>query len=82
MQAYEKRPSYKVGLSLELAHAFLEAGEEEQAHSLMFAGKDAQLDEGTQYRLCVASGKLRYHQWMQAWSEAESHDSGRQVPGV
>jgi hypothetical protein len=82
MQAYEKRPPYQVGLSLELAHAFLEAGEEEQAHSLMFADKDAKLDVGTQFRLCAASGQLRCRQWLQTWSDSESRDSGGQVPGM
>ena len=67
VQAYEKRPAYLAGLGMELALAFLEAGEAEQAHSLMFPDNYSQLDLGTRFRVRAASGQLRYYQWRHAW---------------
>jgi len=71
-----------VGLGMEVAFAFLEAGEEEQAHSLMFADKDARLDAGSRYRVRAASGQLRYHQWLHAWLDNEHRDPKCKVPGT
>ena len=82
VQAFERRPAYLAGLGMELALAFLEAGEAEQAHSLMFSEKDAQLDSGTRFRVRAASGQLRYQQWLHAWLSAEHRDPDTQVPGV
>ena len=89
MQAYEKRPAYLTGLNMELALAFLAAGEAEQAHSLMFSDKDTQLDLGTRFRMRAASGQLRYHQWRHAWLTipypwrpfTEQRGPNAQVPG-